>query len=179
MRKSTSTLTPAQVYRFAVDFCQPHLQFRAVGKVTGEVILSVLFAAAARMSSIHATCRRLDKAPCEETFTAALDPQLHDLNALKRRSNAAFADHLPRALLRRRKRPLALALDLTLIASYGRHPLDDAHIYRSQAKRGTHSFFASATASLRAYPVTFPCNSRYLNGTGFLDKSGFKSLSMR
>ena len=44
MRESTDTLTPAQVYRFAIDFCQPHLQFRAVGKVTGEVILSVLFA---------------------------------------------------------------------------------------------------------------------------------------
>jgi len=107
MRKSTSTLTPAQVSRFAVDFCQPHLQFRAVGKVTGEVILSVLFAAAARISSIHATCRRLDKAPCEETFTSALSPQLHDLNALKRRINAAFADHLPRALRRRRQPGIA------------------------------------------------------------------------
>src|SRR5512135_3932092 len=106
MRKSTSTLTPAQVYRFAVDFCQPHLQFRAVGKVTAEVILSVLFAAAARMSSIHETCRRLDKAPCEETFTAALYPQLLDVDALQRRVNAALADHLPRTLRRRRKRPL-------------------------------------------------------------------------
>jgi hypothetical protein len=28
MRKSTDTLTPAQVYRFAVEFCQPHLKFR-------------------------------------------------------------------------------------------------------------------------------------------------------
>ena len=35
------------------------------------------------------------------------------------------------------------------------------------------------SVSIRGYPVTFPCNSRYLNGTGFLDKSGFKSLSMR
>lgn len=148
MHKFTSTLTPAQVYRFAVDFCQPYLGFHAVGKVTAEVLLSVLFAAAARISSISATCRRLDKAPCEETFTAALYPQLHDLNALKRRINAAFADHLPRALRRRRKRPLALAIDLTLIAYYGRHALDDAHIYRSQAKRGTHSFFAYATAYL-------------------------------
>ena len=25
MRESTTTLTPAQVYRFASDFCQPHL----------------------------------------------------------------------------------------------------------------------------------------------------------
>jgi hypothetical protein len=84
MRQSTGTLTPAQVDRFAVEFCQPHLKFRTVGKVTGEVILSVLFAAAARISSIHETCGRLAKAPCEETFTAALYPQLTDVNAIKR-----------------------------------------------------------------------------------------------
>ena len=68
------------------------------------------------MSSIHETCGRLAKAPCEETFTAALSPQLLDLDALKRRVNAAFADHLPRALRRRRQRPLTLSRDLTLIA---------------------------------------------------------------
>jgi hypothetical protein len=147
MRKSTDTLTPAQVYRFAVDFCQPYLRFRTVGKVTGEVILSVLFAAAARISSIHETCGRLAKAPCEETFTAALYPQLIDVDAIKRRVNAAFAGHLPRAL-RRRKRPLTIAVDLTLIAYYGKHPLDDPQIYRSQAKRGTNSFFAYATVYL-------------------------------
>ena len=148
MRKSTSTLTPAQVYRFAIDFCQPHLKFRTVGKVTGEVILTVLFAAAARISSIHETCGRLAKAPCEETFTAALYPQLLDVDEIKRRINAAFADHLPRALRRRRKRPLMLAVDLTLLAYYGKYPLDDPLIYRGQAKRGTNSFFAYATVYL-------------------------------
>ena len=147
MRKSTDTLTPAQVYRFAVDFCQPYLKFRTAGKVTGEVILSVLFAAAARISSIHETCGRLAKAPCEETFTAALYPQLLDVNSIKRRVNAAFAGHLPRAI-RRGKRPLTIAVDLTLIAYYGKHPLDDTNVYRSQAKRGTNSFFAYATAYL-------------------------------
>src|SRR5512135_3501532 len=148
MHKFTNTLTPAQVYRFAIDFCQPHLRFRTVGKVTGEVILTVLFAAAARLSSIHETCRRLAKAPCEETFTAALYPQLLDVDALQRRVNAAFADHLPRTLRRRRKRPLRMAVDLTLIAYYGKHPLDDPLIYRGQAKRGTNSFFADVTAYL-------------------------------
>ena len=147
MRKFTDTLTPAQVYRFAVDFCQPYLKFRAAGKVTGEVILSVLFAAAARISSIHETCGRLAKAPCEETFTAALYPQLLDVNLIKRRVNAAFAGHLPRAI-RRGKRPLTIAVDLTLIAYYGKHPLDDTQVYRSQAKRGTNSFYAYATAYL-------------------------------
>jgi hypothetical protein len=148
MHKFTNTLTPAQVYRFAIDFCQPHLRFRAVGKVTGEVILSVLFAAAARLSSIHETCGRLAKAPCEETFTAALYPQLLDVDLIKRRVNAAFADQMPRALRRRRKRPLTIAADLTLIAYYGKHELDDPQIYRSQAKRGTNSFFAYATVYL-------------------------------
>ncbi len=46
MRKFTDTLTPSQVHRFAIDFCQPHLAFRSVGKVTAEVLLTVLFAAA-------------------------------------------------------------------------------------------------------------------------------------
>src|SRR5512135_651079 len=32
---------------------------------------------------------------------------------------------------------------------------------------------------LRGYPVTIPCNSRYLNGTAFFDGSGFNSLSIR
>jgi hypothetical protein len=148
MRKSTDTLTPAQVYRFAVDFCQPYLRFRTVGKVTGEVILSILFAAAARISSIHETCGRLAQAPCEETFTAALYPQLVDVGQIKRRVNAAFAGHLPRALRRRRKRPLTIAADLTSLASYGEHALDDPQIYRSQAKRGTNSFVAYATVYL-------------------------------
>ena len=91
MRKSTNTLTPAQVSRSAVDFRQPYLQFRAVGKVTGErsscPSCSPLPHACPRSTE---TCGRLAKAPCEETFTAALSPQLLDLDALKRRVNAAF-----------------------------------------------------------------------------------------
>ena len=63
MRKSTTALTPAQVYRFAIDFCQPHLDFRGKGKVTATVLLTVLFAAAARVSSISETCRRLAGRP--------------------------------------------------------------------------------------------------------------------
>ena len=63
MRKSTTTLTPAQVYRFAIDFCQPHLDFRGKGKVTATVLLTVLFAAAARISSISETCRRSGRRP--------------------------------------------------------------------------------------------------------------------
>ena len=148
MPKSAEPLTPAQVYRFAVAFCQPRLAFRSVGKVTSEVLVTVLFAAAARISSISETCRRLRDAPCEETYANALYANLFCLEELESKVNAAFVDHLPRPLRRPRKRPLRLGVDLTLLPYYGQHSLESREIYRSQAKRGTNSFFAYATAYL-------------------------------
>ena len=115
MRKSTTALTPAQVYRLAIDFCQPYLDFRGKGKVTATVLLTVLFAAAARVSSISETCRRLAGAPGEETYAKALYAELFCLEQLKHKINAAFRAHLPRALRRRRKRPLRVIIDLTLL----------------------------------------------------------------
>jgi len=155
MRKSTTTLTPAQVYRFAIDFCQPYLDFESKGKVTVTVLLTVLFAAAARVSSISETCRRLRDVPCEQTYANALYANLFCLEQLKRKVNAAFRAHLPRALRRRRKRPLRVAIDLTLIPYYGEHALDDDQFYRSKAKAGTHSFFAYATAYLMLHGERF------------------------
>ena len=108
--------------------------------------MTVLFAAAARISSISETCRRLVDAPCEETYANALYADLFCLEELKRKVNAAFRAHLPRALRRRRKRPLRVIVNLTLLPYYGQHPLDSREIYRSQRKAGTRSFFAYATA---------------------------------
>jgi Transposase DDE domain len=155
MRKSTTPLTPAQVYRFAVDFCQPHLDLQPAGKVTATILLTVLFAAAARISSISETCHRLAGAPCEQTYAEALYANLFCLEQLKRKVNAAFRAHLPRALRRRRKRPLRVAVDLTLLPYYGKHPLDSREIYRSQAKAGTRSFFAYATAYVMLHGQRF------------------------
>jgi putative transposase len=146
MRKSTTPLTPAQVYRCAIEFCQPQLDLRGRGKVTAIVLLTVAFAAAARVSSISETCSRLRDAPCEETYAKALYVNLRALEPIVRKVNAAFRAHLPRALRRRRKRPLRVIVDLTLIPYYGRHPLDSIEIYRGEKKAGTRSFFAYATA---------------------------------
>jgi hypothetical protein len=153
--RHTNTLTPAQVYRFAADFCQPHFAFRPVGKVTTEILFLILFAAAARISSISETCQRLAGAPCEETYAKALYAQLFSLEELKRKINAAFVAHLPRALRRRRKRPLRVCIDLTLLPYYGKHPLDSREIYRSKAKAGTKSFFAYATAYVMLHGQRF------------------------
>ena len=153
--RHTDTLTPAQVYRFAADFCQPHLDFQAKGKVTATILLTVLFAAAARISSISETCRRLTDVPSEESHAANGRRIQKSLEQLKRKVNAAFRAHLPRALRRRRKRPLRVAIDLTLLPYYGKHPLDSREIYRSQAKAGTRSFFAYATAYVMLHGQRF------------------------
>ena len=95
MPKSTEPLTPAQVYRFAVAFCQPRLAFRSVGKVTSEVLVTVLFAAAAHISSISETCRRLRDAPCEETYANALYANLFCLEELRARSTPPSSTTCP------------------------------------------------------------------------------------
>ena len=67
------------------------------------------------ISSISETCQRLAKAPHEETSAKALSANLFSLEELKRRGNASFAKQLPRSLRRRRKRPLRVGIDLTLL----------------------------------------------------------------
>ena len=146
MRKSTTPLTPDQVYRCAIEFCQPHLDLRGKGKVTATVLLTIAFAAAARCSSIHETCSRLAGAPCDDTYAKALYVNLKALKPIVRKVNAAFRAHLPRALRRPRKRPLRVVVNLTLIPYYGEHSLDDIEVYRGEKKAGTRSFFAYATA---------------------------------
>ena len=70
MHKFTNTLTPAQVYRYAVECCQPHLKLRDAKRVTARMLLTILFAAAARISSLSDTCKRLRGVPDEEVVTA-------------------------------------------------------------------------------------------------------------
>src|SRR3954453_14253299 len=60
--------------------------------------------------------------------------------------NPPLGVQMPRTLRRQRKRPLTIAVDLTLLAYYGKHDLDDPQIYRGPAKGGTNPFFARPTA---------------------------------
>ena len=143
MRKSTNSLTPDQVYRYAVACCQPHLKLRDIRNVTASMLLTILFAAAARISSISDTCKRLRRVPDEEVVAAALYETLPGYSTLKRQVNAALAGHLPKPL---RKRPQIVAFDLTLLPYYGADAKDNDQIYRSTAKRGTCSFSAYASA---------------------------------
>jgi hypothetical protein len=161
MRKSINPLTPTQVYRYAVQACQPYLKLRDAKNVAGELILTVLFAAAARISSLSDTCRLLRRVPDEHAVAEALYATLPEYDVLRRRVQAALHGHLPKAL---RRRPQAVACDLTLLPYYGADRKTNPDVVRSKAKKGTCSFFGYGTAYVirkgRRYTVALTAMTR-------------------
>ena len=142
MRKSIDPLTPSQVYRYAVQAFQPHLKLRGAKKAPAQTILTVLFAAAARISSLSDTCRRLRDVPDEHAVADALYSTLPEYNILRHVSKprcAASAQGL-------RRRPQVVALDLTLLPYYGADAKTNPLVVRSKAKKGTCSFYGYGTA---------------------------------
>ena len=146
MRHRHYTVTRAEVHRHTQQRLQRHLHLPDYSrKCTQSVLLSVVLAAAACLTSLSAACKRLAKAPSDETIRQALWKTLPQQAELQRRLNRALAADLPKALKRRRHR---LAIDLTLIPYHGQ-PLKRAEeIYRGQAKDGTSHFHAYATVYL-------------------------------
>jgi putative transposase len=112
-------------------------------KCTAAVLLQVVFAAAARLTSLFAAGLRLAKAPSAETMRQALLSTLPAYAKLQQGVNRALVGDLPKALRTRKQR---LAIDLHLVPYYGEAFLDPKEIYRSRAKAGTNDFHAYASA---------------------------------
>src|SRR5947199_1305975 len=143
MRSTNFTLTSRQVHRCAAAILQDHLKLPDHGpKCRAGPLLTLLFFAAARLTSLSDACKSLRDAPSDEAARLALIATLPDFAALQRRLNAALAGDLPRPL---RRRPQRLAADLVLIPYHGEPCNDPDEIYRSQAKSGTSHFHAYAT----------------------------------
>jgi putative transposase len=144
MRPPHYTLTPTGVSRHAADVLQTHLKLPDHGpKCRAGLLLTLLFYAAARITSISDACKRLRDGPSDEAARLALLATLPDFHTLQRRLNRALAGDLPKAL---RQRPQRLAIDLVLIPYHGRPQHDPREILRSKADRGTSHFHAYATA---------------------------------
>jgi len=144
MRPHQYTLTPQDVERHAATALQVHLKLRDHGpKCRAGILLTLLFYAAARITSISDACKRLRDAPSDEAARLALLATLPDFAELQRRLNGALAGHIPKAL---RRRPQRLAIDLVLNPYHGQPLHDPAEIYRSKPKDGTSHFHAYATA---------------------------------
>lgn len=144
MRSRTNyTVSRAQVYDHVAGVVHRHLGLRDHGyKCQLSVLLSVLFFAAARISSIFDACRRLREAPSDEAVRQALRAMLPERVELERRLNRALRDKLPKSLLNK-SRPLAL--DLTELPYHGQPHDDPREVCRGKPKHGTTHFHAYAT----------------------------------
>jgi len=144
MRDTHSTITPAAVTAYAQFVLQKHVRLPGHGpKCTAGAPWTILLFAAARISSIAATCRALLRAPSDTAVHDALLAGLPAFAELQCRLNRALRGDLPKAL-RRRRQPLAI--DLTLVPYHGRPLHSPAEVYRSQPKSGTTHSHAYATA---------------------------------
>jgi len=111
-------------------------------KCTLQVLLAVLFFAASRTSSIFDACRRLRRAPCDDTMQDALAEQLPGRVELTRRLNRALSCRLPKSLFRKRR---PMAIDLTEIPYHGQPQRDPRELCRGRPKGGTTHFHTYAT----------------------------------
>jgi putative transposase len=144
MRKAHFTVRGADVQEHAESLIQKHLGLCDHSKkCTARVLLQVVFAAAARLTSLAAACWHLKDAPSGETIRQALLATLPEYAALQRGVNRALVGDLPKVLRRRKQR---LAIDLHLRPYYGKPYQDVKEIYRSKAKDGTNNFHAYASA---------------------------------
>jgi Transposase DDE domain len=144
MRRPQYTITSRAIHEHAATLCQKHLRLKDHGpKCTAFTLLTLLFYAAARLTSMAAVCASLAQAPSDTAVRTALLATLPEINELQRRLNRGLQGDLPKAL-RRRRQPLAI--DLTLLPYHGEPWADANEVYRSQAKDGTSHFHAYATA---------------------------------
>jgi Transposase DDE domain len=144
MRRQQYTITARHVHDYAAQLCQRHLRLKDHGyKCYAHVVLTILFYAAARISSLAAACAALVTAPSDTALRTALLATLPEINELQRRLNRALHGDLPKAL-RRRRQPLAI--DLVLLPYHGEPLHDVREVYRGKAKSGTSHFHAYATA---------------------------------
>jgi putative transposase len=139
------TLTPAHVHRCATDLLAEHLRLTDYQRTCpARTLLTIVFAACARLTSLFAAAAGLRRAPSPETVRKALLANLPGLDLLERRLNDALRAATPARLGKRQR----LAIDLTLIPYHGAHHAAENELYRGQVKSGTTHFHAYATAYL-------------------------------
>lgn len=143
---TVASVSTADVHAYAASLLQRYVKVKDFGKrCSSSVIITVLFYAAARITSISDACARLCKAPSDETFRQALLATLPSSAELQRRLNRALSGDLPKGLL---KRPQRIAIDTHEVPYHGQ-PLVERNEFRGgKSRRGTTHFHNYATAYL-------------------------------
>lgn len=135
----TDTTTLVEV----LEVVQAEVSIEMAGDFQPESLFEVLLHAASHASSLEQTCEILADAPTGNAVRYHLD-KLDDVAGLEVQLNRALAARMPGRLSGTSQR---MAIDLNLIPYYGTpSEAETPYIIRSQAKAGTCSFYAYASA---------------------------------
>ena len=140
---SNPVLTDATTLGEVLDVLQAQVSLEMAGDYQPQSLFEVLLHAASHASSLEQSSEVLKDAPSGNTVRYHLN-KLDDVKKLEDQLNAALAARLPGRLSGTSQR---MAIDLNLIPYYGTpSEAETPYIIRSQAKAGTCSFYAYATA---------------------------------
>lgn len=148
--RKCSTISQSTVHQWTLNWLLEAKLLKDHGWLcTARMVWSVTLRAAARMTSLAAACRDLACGPSDQALFDALNEGLpKTLSVLERRLNGALTDRLPRRL---RRRQWNVAIDFHLEPYYGAPQRSKNELYYGEAKAGTTTFHAYATACIVEY----------------------------
>ena len=117
MRKAQYTVTRKDVQEHTAALLEQKAGLKPTqGKCSLSVLINLVCAAAARLTSLVDACAQMKDAPSGETARLALLATLPDYAKLQQGVNRALIADVPKPL---RKRPQRVAIDLHLVPYYG------------------------------------------------------------
>jgi len=125
-----------------IECLSENISLKTSGAFDVKSLFQILVRAASRGDTIEQTTRELKEIPCSNNIRYHLN-KISDYSELEAELNSALKSRIPKGI---NKNKHTLAIDLNLIPYYGEpSSAEIPYIYRSQAKDGTCSFYASAT----------------------------------
>lgn len=162
MRYENSRPSVSEVHDYAAGFLQQYVGIQDHGrKCTAQVLISILFFAAALKTSIENACQRLRRAPTGQAAREALRATLPPMADLEARFNHAFAAQVPKGL-RKGKHPRRVVIDLTQNPYYGQPFEYQRELRGGKPRQGTTRFHTYATAYLLSRGERFTLAMTYV-----------------
>ena len=135
-------LTDLETLDEVLECLVENFSIQTQGVCDQKTLFEILIKAASSGDSIENTAKLLKNVPTSNDIRYHLN-KINDFEELETQINQALKSRIPLGL---QKGCLKIAIDLNLICYYGKPTSEELHyIYRSQAKSGTHSFYAYAT----------------------------------
>jgi hypothetical protein len=135
-------LTDSETLDEVINCLVENFSIETQGVCDQQTLFEILTHAASNGDSIENTAKLLKNVPTANDIRYHLN-KINNFEELEIQINQALKSRIPLGL---KKGCLKVAIDLNLICYYGKPTLEELpYVYRSQAKSGTHSFYAYAT----------------------------------